>query len=230
VLAAMAEACPELATVRDAAPSSKFRIAGAKIPRSPHRESGRTSALVNIDISEPKTPEDPDSALSYSMEGTPDQPPAGLIPFFWSPSWNSIQAVNTYQKEIGGPLRGGDAGVRLFEPPGTNGQPYFRAIPPAFRPREAEWLLVPMFHIFGSEELSLSAPGIAKLAAKPHVAVNSDGFANGMEVEVTFSDGTFRLPVEIHRELPVGVAALSVGLSPLTGIQLPAWGKIARVK
>jgi len=230
VLRAMAEALPDLAAVPDAAPSSKFRIAGAKIPRSPHRESGRTSVLVNINISEPKTPDDPDSALSFSMEGTPDQPPAALIPFFWSPSWNSIQAVNTYQKEVGGPLRGGDAGVRLFEPAPMNGQPYFSAIPPAFRPREGEWLVVPMHHIFGSDELSLAAPGIRELAARPQVALNSDQFAEGMEVEVTCADSTFRLPVLIHREMPAGVAALSVGLSPLVGIQLPAWGKIARPK
>jgi NADH-quinone oxidoreductase subunit G len=230
VLRAMAEALPELAAVCDAAPSSKFRIAGAKIPRSPHRESGRTGVLVNIDISEPRTPDDPDSALSFSMEGTPDQPPAALIPFFWSPGWNSIQAVNTYQKEVGGPLRGGDAGVRLFEPAPRNGQPYFSAIPPAFRPREGEWLVVPMHHIFGSEELSLAAPGIRELAAKPQVAVNSDQFAEGMEVEVTCADSTFRLPVLIRGEMPAGVAALSVGLSPLVGIQFPAWGKIARPK
>ena len=230
VLAAMAEALPELAVVRDAAPSSKFRIAGAKIPRSPHRESGRTAVLVNIDVSEPKTPDDPDSALSFSMEGTPEQPPAALIPFFWSPSWNSIQAVNTYQKEVGGPLRGGDAGVRLFEPAAMNGQPYFTAIAPAFQPREGEWLLVPMYHIFGSDELSLSAPGIRELAAKPHVAVNSDDFAEGTEVEVSCSGDTFQLPVRIRPDIPHGVAALSVGLSPVNGITLPAWGKIERPK
>ncbi len=230
VLAAMVEALPELAATRDAAPSASFRIAGAKIPRSPDRESGRTAALVNINISEPKPPDDPDSALSFSMEGTPDQPPAALIPFFWSPSWNSIQAVNTYQKEVGGPLRGGEAGVRLFEPPSVNGRPYFSAIPPAFNPREGEWLLVPMYHIFGSDELSLFAPGIAELATKPHIALNTGDFAESMEVEVTCSAGTFRLPVRIHSEMPPGVAALSVGLSPLLGIQLPAWGKIVRPK
>jgi NADH-quinone oxidoreductase subunit G len=87
-----------------------------------------------------------------------------------------------------------------------------------------------MHHIFGSDELSLSAPGIRELAAKPHVAVNSDDFTEGMEVDVTWADGMFRLPVRIHSEMPAGVAALSVGLSPLVGIQLPAWGKIARAK
>ena len=72
--------------------------------------------LANITVHEPKPPEDFDSPLSFSMEGNPDQPPAALIPFFWSPGWNSIQAVNKYQSEIAGPLRGGPAGVRLIEP------------------------------------------------------------------------------------------------------------------
>jgi NADH-quinone oxidoreductase subunit G len=230
VLAAMSKALPELAAVRDAAPSAAFRIAGAKIPRSPHRESGRTSALVNINISEPKPPADLDSPLSFSMEGTPDQPPAALIPFFWSPSWNSIQAVNTYQKEVGGPLRGGDAGVRIFEPAAANGQSYFNAIPAAFQPRHAEWLLLPMYRIFGSDELSLSAPGIAELTAKPHVAVNSGEFTENQEVEINYAGSTFRLPVRIRPDLPPGVAGLSIGTAPLVGLSLPAWGKIARAK
>jgi len=230
VLAAMSEAFPELAAVRNAAPPAAFRIAGAKIPRSPHRESGRTAMLANINVSEPKPPDDDDSPLSFSMEGTPDQPPAALIPFFWSPGWNSIQATNTYQKEVGGPLRGGDAGVRIFEPAPANGQSYFSAIPGAFEPREGEWLLVPMYHIFGSDELSLSAPGIAELAAKPHVAVNTGDLPEGAEVEVSCAGGTFRLPVRIRPDLPPGVAGLSAGLPPLVGITLPAWGKIARPK
>jgi NADH-quinone oxidoreductase subunit G len=229
-LAAMSVALPELAAVRNAAPSGAFRIAGAKIPRSPHRESGRTAMLVNIDVSEPKPPDDPDSPLSFSMEGTPDKPPGALIPFFWSPSWNSIQATNTYQKEVGGPLRGGEMGVRIFEPAPASGQSYFSAIPPPFEPREGEWLLVPMYHIFGSDELSLSAPGTAGLVAKPHVALNTGDLAEGAEVEVSCAGGTFRLPVRIRPDLPRGVAGLSAGLPPLVGITLPAWGRIAGPK
>jgi len=230
VLAAMSKALPELAPASYAAPSAAFRIAGAKIPRSPHRESGRTSALVNITISEPKQPEDPDSPLSYSMEGTPERPPAALIPFFWSPGWNSIQATNTYQTEPGGPLRGGDAGVRMFEPAAANGQTWFRDIPPAFEPREGEWLLVPMHHFIGSEELSPAARGLAELATKAHVAVNCDDLAECAEVEVSCSTGTFRLPVRFQADLPRGVACLSAGIAPLSGVTMPAWGKIERAK
>src|SRR5271166_2706146 len=230
VLAALSKALPDLAPASYAAPSAAFRIAGAKIPRSPHRESGRTAVLVNINISEPKTPEDPDSALSFSMEGTPDKPPAALIPFFWAPSWNSIQATNTYQTEPGGPLRGGDAGVRILDPAPANGQPYFSAIPSAFEPREGEWLLVPMYHIFGSDELSRSAPGIAQLVTKPHVSLNAGDLTEGEEVEVSCSTGTFRLPVRLQPDLPQGVACLSAGIAPLSGVTMPAWGKIARLK
>ncbi len=230
VLAAMSADLPELAAVRDAAPSAAFRIAGAKIPRSPLRESGRTAMLVNINISEPKPPDDPDSPLSFSMEGTPDQPPAALIPFFWAPSWNSIQATNTYQTEPGGPLRGGDAGVRILDPAPANGQRYFSAIPSPFEPREGEWLLVPMYHLFGSDELSRSAAGIAQLVTKPHVSMNAGDLTEGEEVEVNCAGGIFRLPVHIRPDLPRGVAALSAGVPPLAGITLPAWGKIARPK
>ena len=236
VLAAMSRALPELAPASYAAPSAAFRIAGAKIPRSPHRESGRTAVLVNINVSEPKTPDDPDSALSFSMEGTPDKPPAALIPFFWSPGWNSIQATNTYQEEPGGSLRGGEAGVRMLEPASPNGQSgvsrpaYFSTIPPAFEPREGEWLLVPMYHFIGSEELSPAARGISELATKPHVAVNCADLVEGTEVEMSCASGTFRLPVRIRPDLPAGVACVSAGIAPLSGITMPAWGKIARLK
>jgi NADH-quinone oxidoreductase subunit G len=229
VLAAMATALPHLASVRDAAPSATFRIAGAKVPRSPHRASGRTAVLANIHVSEPKPPDDPDSPLSFSMEGTADHPPGSLIPFVWSPGWNSIQAMNTYQKEIGGPLRGGDPGVRMFEPAPSNSLSYFSGIPSAFEPREGEWLLIPMHYIFGSDELSLSAPGIAELAATPHVAVNAGDLMEDEKVDVRCGGGTFRLPVRIRPDLPRGVAGLPAGVPPLAGCDLPAWGKIVRI-
>ena len=228
VLAAMVTALPHMAAVRDAAPSAKFRIAGAKVPRFPHRASGRTAVLANINVSEPKVPDDPDSPLAFSMEGTPDHPPGSLIPFVWSPGWNSIQATNTYQKEIGGPLRGGDPGIRMFEPTGSQDRTYFGDIPKASQPHEGEWLLVPMHHLFGSDELSLAAPGIAELAAAPHVAVNDDQLREGEQVEVRCSSGTFRLPVRIQRDLPRGVACLPAGVA-FAGSELPAWGKIVRI-
>ena len=82
VIAAMATEIPALAQVRQAAPSASFRMAGEKVPREPERSSGRTAMLANISVHEPKPPDDPDTPLSFSMEGTPDEPPGALIPFF----------------------------------------------------------------------------------------------------------------------------------------------------
>ena len=233
VVASVARGIPALAGAAQAAPPASFRLAGAKVPREPHRYSGRTAMLANINVSEPKPPEDPDSPLSFTMEGVPNQPPSPLIPFFWSPGWNSIQSVNKFQEEIAGPLRGGDPGVRLIEPPATGAGSYFAAAPESFTRRAAEWLLVPLYHIFGSEELSCLAPGIAELSPKPYVALRQEDataleVAEGMEIKVVLGGIARRLPVRIAPGIAPGLAGLPVGVLPLDGAGLPAWSGISR--
>ena len=225
VIAGLGKAIPELAGISQAAPPAGFRMAGARIPRAPYRYSGRTAVLANITVDEPKPPDDANSPLSFSMEGSPDQPPSALIPFFWSPGWNSIQATNKYQSEIAGPLRGGNPGVRLIETR-QDGPEFFASIPPAFEPRQGEWLLVPLFHIFGSEELTRFAPAVAQLFPAPYVALNpEDAHEFGTEAEVFGR----RLPLQAAAGLPRGVAGLPVGLTGFEGIELPAWCRISRL-
>jgi NADH-quinone oxidoreductase subunit G len=225
VIADLCAAIPALAGIAQAAPPAGFRMAGARIPREPHRYSGRTAMLANITVDEPKPPEDPDSPLSFSMEGNPDQPPSALIPFFWSPGWNSIQATNKYQSEIAGPLKGGNPGVRLIET-GQDAPEFFASIPPAFEPRQGEWLLIPLFHIFGSEELTRFAPAVAQLFPAPYVALNpEDAQEFGAEAEVFGR----HLPVKAVAGLPKGVAGLPVGLSDLQSIELSVWSRISRL-
>jgi NADH-quinone oxidoreductase subunit G len=225
VVAVLAAELPHLAAVTRAAPSASYRMAGAKVPREPHRYSGRTSMLANISVHEPKPPDDPDSPLSFSMEGNPDQPPSALLPFFWTPGWNSIQAVNKFQAEIGGPLRQGDPGVRVIERYGT-GFGFFEQWPPPFQTRKDEWLVVPIHHIFGSEELSRAAPAIAELSPEPYVALNAEGASSfGKEVEL-FGQ---RLPVKIAADLPNGLAGVPVGVPPFAGLDLPVWSRISRL-
>ena len=45
------------------------------------------------------------------MEGYYGPMPSSLIPFFWAPGWNSVQAVNKFQNEIGGRCA---AAIRAF--------------------------------------------------------------------------------------------------------------------
>jgi NADH-quinone oxidoreductase subunit G len=230
VIDALAAEMPVFARIREAAPPSTFRLAGGKVPREPHRYSGRTAMLANISVHEPAPPADADSPLAFSMEGSPGQPPAPLVPFFWSPGWNSIQSVNRFQEEIAGAMRGGNEGVRLIEPSAEQEDTYFSEVPTPFVRREDEWLLVPLDHIFGSDELSRLAPAIAALAPEPYIALNAaDGGRFGGEAAVSIGDTVCRLPVKIWAELPDGVAALYAGTSAIEGVALPAWGKIAVV-
>ncbi len=233
VIAAMSVAIPALAQVQQAAPGATFRIAGEKIPREPERYSGRTAMQANISVDEPKPPDDPNTPLSFSMEGTLDQPPAALIPFFWSPGWNSIQSTNFYQTEIAGPLRGAAPGVRLIDPTAQVHSTYFDQVPIAFAPSSDEWLLVPLYHIFGSEELSLSASGVAELAPKPYVALNAEDAKRlrveaGEQVTIQLDGVSYSLPAKIKAELPRGIAGLPVGLPGFAGIGLPARGVLER--
>ncbi|MEO6965418.1 MAG: NADH-quinone oxidoreductase subunit NuoG [Acidobacteriaceae bacterium] len=233
VVTTLAQEMPQLARVAGAAPSSTFRIKGARVPRESHRYSGRTAMTANISVVEPKPPTDPDSALSYSMEGTQLQPPGALQPFFWTPGWNSIQAVNKFQSEIGGELKGGDPGVRLFDSSAAGA--YFNTVPAAFARREAEWMVIPIEHIFGSEELSLRAPGVAELAPGPYLALNATdaakigGEGNATEVEVEIGGVKQRLPLKLLPDLPAGVAGIPAGLTALRGEEFPAWSRIERM-
>lgn len=224
VLHEMATEIPGLARSIDAAPLSDFRVADSKIPREPQRYSGRTSMHANISMDEPKPPDDGDSPLSFSMEGTPTQPPSSLIPFFWAPAWNSIQAVNKYQTEIAGALRHGPSGVRLIEPSVTKGD-FAGDIPESFQIRNGQLLVVALHHIFSSEELSRYSPPVAELAAGAYLALNPADAGNiGPMAELLGN----RLPVRIMPQLPQGMAGILLGVPPFEGIELPAWHEVTR--
>ena len=233
VVAAMAAEIPVLDPVREIAPPAGFRISGQKIPRQPHRHSGRTSMLAHLNVHEPKPPEDPDSALSFSMEGYEGMPPSPLISRFWAPGWNSVQALNKFQSEVGGPLHGGDPGRRLLEPANGRETHYFHGVPEAFALRGDEFLIVPLYHIFGSEELSILSPGIAERSPEPYLALNPEDaerfqLDGERELELVISDNVYRLPVVLRPSLPRRIAGLPKGLKGLEGIVLPARGRIGK--
>jgi len=155
VIKEMVSSLPVFKPLLDIAPTADLRISEQKIPRQPHRYSGRTSMLANVSVHEPKPPEDADSPLSFSMEGYDGQPPAPLIPRYWSPGWNSVQALNKYQEEVGGPLKGGDTGKRLLDSADHSEVTFFKNAPGSKHTDDA-----PRYDIFGSEELSANSPAI----------------------------------------------------------------------
>jgi NADH-quinone oxidoreductase subunit G len=220
ITAACAEAIPALAAITGAAPSAGYRIAGMRMTRELHRYSGRTAMHADMDISEPKPPEDIDSPISFTMEGhqVARGQPAPLLPTFWAPRWNSIQSVKKFQAEINGPLAGGDAGVRLLEPAEPATPPaYFQKPPDAFKPDGKSWRVVPLHHIFGSDELSAASAPVAERIPEPYLALNAAeaatlGYADGDMMTVTLDGREHRLPVRHDPELAPGTVGIPRGL------------------
>lgn len=191
--------------------------------------------LANISVHEPKPLDDPDSALAFSMESGPGAPPSALLPFFWSPGWNSVQSVNKFQSEIGGPLRDGDPGIRLIEPSSNSGWQYFSIVPDAFKSRPGEWLLIPVFHIFGSEELSRQAHGISQLVPRSYLALNPADASlvragSGEQLRVVINDSQFDVEVALREDLPRGLAGIPSGVPPFESVQLPTFCKLLPVE
>lgn len=221
---------PAFSRVLEAAPSTAFRVGGRRIARQPARYSGRTAMLANVSVHEPKPPDDPDSPLAFSMEGTLEPPPPALRPFPWAPAWNSIQSSFKLQQEIGGELRGGDPGVRLIEPltggRGPDAPGPRREVDPA-----EGFVLTPLYHIFGSEELSRHAPAIVALTPPAYLALHPDdaatvGVAAGETVRIVAEGAGVALPVRIEPSLARGALGFPSGFAETQGLIA---GRAARV-
>lgn len=226
-----ASAVPILQGIVEAAPDDKFRVRGLKINRQPHRYSGRTAMQAAVDVCEPKQPEDLDSALGFTMEGyavaEPGVRPAALTPYYWSPGWNSNQAVGKFQQEINGPLMGGDPGIRLLEPAV---EPLARLFEVAWSEQDQmendhkQWLLLPQYSIFSSEELSAMSPPVTERSPVPCVLLHPSDAAylpveDGDGVIIETDDRTIHLEVKLDDHCPLGTVCVPVGLAQTVGLE-----------
>jgi NADH-quinone oxidoreductase subunit G len=242
---------PDLAPATRAAPPADARFTGMKIPREASRASGRTAMHADVSVFDAPPPADRDAPMSFSMEGYRGRPPASLIARYHAPRWNSVQALNKFQEEIAGPLRGGDPGVRLIEPPsagagaagagaaapagGAAATAPAGAAQPATAPRvvapaPGRLLAAARHHIYGSEELSMLAAPVAGRAPEPYLALGARdaerlGAREGRPLAVVLhgaGEPRLSLPVRIDDSLPEGLAGLPVGLPGLPFLDLPA--------
>lgn len=219
VIADLGQVVPTLAAIREAAPDASFRIFGLKAAREPRRYSGRTAMRANISVHEPRAPQDADSALAFSMEGyVGPKNDAALTPFAWAPGWNSPQAWNKFQDEVGGHLRAGDPGVRLFDRSQRRAGGYYRDIPAAFVAAGDKLRVQPLHHIFGSEELSARADVMSSRIPEAYVTLSSADaqrlrVADYQAVVVSLNMKLLKLTARVDDAQAEGTLGLPVGLA-----------------
>jgi len=207
---------PAIADITKASPSAEFRDRGMKIPRQTHRYSGRTAMLADISVHEPKQPVDADTPLSFSMEGANSGKSGALIPFVWSPGWNSNQSIHKFQSEAGGTLAGGTPGVRLIEP-NSSSTGVASTTTEQTPSSDEQFQLLPLYKIFGSEELSSHSPAIKEMTRTPFVQLCPDdaarlGLTKQSAVTAQVDGHELYFEVDISAAIPKGCAGYPVGL------------------
>ena len=217
---------PALSAIEDVAPDAGYRVHGLKIAREPRRYSGRTSIRAPLSIHEPKQPVDKDSALTFSMEGyVGNQTASSLVPFAWSAGWNSPQAWNKYQDEVGGHLKGGDSGVRLFDRMAKRPARSYVAPNPVAVNSES-FRLLPMHHIFGSGEFTVKTPAMQSRIPEARFTLGREdarrlSVRTGQMINILASGMIIRLPAQVVEYLPSGYLGYPIGLAPTVSLAEP---------
>ncbi len=219
------DAEPGLSGVIAASPNAAYRPDAdahldRKLPRQPHRYSGRTAMNAKFNVHEPKQPVDAESPLAFSMEGTLDSA-SPLLPYVWTPGWNSNQAITRFQKDAGGELKGGTGGVRLINHAVLMDGPR-AALPTLAGPTDVaagQLRAVPLWRVFGSDELSSLSGPIIERAPRAFVVLNTVdagrlGLADGEDALVDSGDGSApaRLRVLLNEHMAAGHAGYACGM------------------
>lgn len=219
---------PKLIGIKETAPDASFRVHDQKLARAPHRYSGRTSIYANVNVHEPCISRDDETMFTFSMEGHHSvQSSHKQVAFVWAPGWNSLQAWNKFQNEVGGHLMHGDPGVCLFGINNDSTLTWFDMIPKSFEITMFfdKWLIAPYWHLLGSEEMSQKSLYIKDCMSKPYVVLNvldakTLNIHENMWLKFICVDQTLFLPVKFsvnlsqgHIGLPVGFPEIPVFLS-----------------
>ena len=232
VINALIATHPTLAPIKGAAPDADYRITGLKIAREPRRYSGRTAMRAPISVHEPMQPKDLDTGLTFSMEGYSGQQAAGsMIPFASSAGWNSPQAWNKYQDKIGGSLKGGDPGVRLFDQGERLAKRQYVAPEATSASRtdlqQGQAKLVPIYNIYASSVMAARSPVVAEQlpVATWRISIEDArewGIRAGDYLAIEVDQQQMTLPVQLVDYLAEGCIGYPVGQVPIVHPSMPA--------
>ena len=215
-LATLTQACSQTlancAGMADLTPGQDYHYAGLLAPRQQFRYSGRTAMRANKNVHEPKQEQDPDGIMSYSMEGVSPLKEARVFNTPWAPGWNSNQSVFKFQDEVGGHLKQGSIGVRLLDKRNSAEEGGYIALDSSEKNTA-----FPLYHLFGSEELSAQSQAIQARSTSAYVALNPAdadrlGLRTGSGVTV---QGNGVVPLLLRDSIATGSVGISVGLPGL---------------
>jgi NADH-quinone oxidoreductase subunit G len=216
IISSYTEKYPILKNIKTQELNSTFRVHGQKIARSPIRSSGRTSLRADINVHEPCQPKDINTIFAFSMEGY-NQPNESVshIPFAWFPGWNSPQAWNKFQKEIGRKLISGDSGIHIFKKNNNQMDVYFDFIPKDDA-KDKYWSIIPYYHLFGNEELTQYSSAVQENIPVEYALISLlDGIQLGLKknsiLEFHCLNTDYRLMIRFSKYLNQKQIGLPIG-------------------
>ncbi|WP_440455100.1 NADH-quinone oxidoreductase subunit NuoG [Psychrobacter sp. ASPA161_9] len=232
VINALIATHPKLAGIKGAAPDADYRITGLKIARQPRRYSGRTAMRAPISVHEPMQPKDWDTGLTFSMEGySGKQTPSSMIPFANAAGWNSPQAWNKYQDKVGGSLKNGDPGVRLFDQLERLATRQYVA-PEAMSAtttdmQQGQAKLVPIYNIYASSMMASRSPIVAEQLPVAAWRIGMDdakdwNITEGDYLAIEIDKQQITLPVQLVGYLAEGCIGYPVGQVSIIHPSMPA--------
>ena len=262
VTAAIETSHPLFSGMMKVAPPAGFRLNHQSIPRMSQRFSGRNAAIKPDARNEPdrgkdlchdgelpvaqQTADDPETPFAFSMEGFTGRRPPELLSQVWAPGWNSNEAINQFQIEVGGPLHGGDPGLRIFDSnsSGLNENQFINAAIgslPVTEAREKDdtVLVCAAVEIFGSESMSRRSPALAELAPDIYLRLHSKdaerlSLVDGCAYRVQLISETFgtslNVVIDIDNTIPDNVAVIPAGYAETRWWQQPRWMRLKSVK
>ncbi len=235
VVNALTLSYPVFSKIKKCIPDSGFRIFNEKIARQTSRISGRTAINAAEAVSEPKPPVDNDSPYAFSMEGYQGFPPPGMVPFYWSPGWNSVQAMYKYAERPDDSGECNSNGVLLFSESGGSSIDYFTNIPEIKIRGKRNLIVVPVPQIFGSEELSSKSGPVSERIQETSVLMNSREIArlNASEndrIRLSVNNTLINAVLKADDNMADGVAGLSLIINRMPYIDLPGTGKAEKAE
>jgi NADH-quinone oxidoreductase subunit G len=166
------------------------------------------------------------------MEGySGKQTPSSMIPFAHAPGWNSPQAWNKYQDKVGGHLKNGDPGVRLFDI--FERLPIRQYIAPEASSitttdiAKGQAKLVPVYNIYASSMMASRSPIVAEQLPVAAWRIGVDDakdwdIATGDYLAIEINKQQITLPVQLVGYLAEGCIGYPVGQVNIIHPSMPA--------